>query len=88
MITLASLIKYRPEICVLLYIVVDYVFLELTLIYITAPLIKFETLARQNASFSRSSIRLLISYLPPMRPRTILNVINRNRGVRNELTPN
>jgi hypothetical protein len=63
-----------------------FVFAELN--KLTAPLIKFETLARQNASFSRSYIRLLVSHPPPMRPRTILGAINRNRGVRNELTPN
>ena len=54
----------------------------------TAPLNKSVGLARQNATLSRPCNNLLLSYLSAIRPRTILGIINRNRGVNNKLTPN
>jgi hypothetical protein len=45
-------------------------------------------LARQNATLSRPRNNLPLSHPPPMRSRTILGIINGNRGVNNELTPN
>jgi hypothetical protein len=54
----------------------------------TAPPQKFETLARPNATFSRFCIQPPIFHLPTMAPRTILSIINSNRGIRNKLFPN
>jgi hypothetical protein len=56
-ITFASLTKYRSEIYVLLYIVVDYVFLELTLVYINIELI-----SSSKKRYKLSSIRFKVFY--------------------------
>jgi hypothetical protein len=55
---------------------------------LTAPPHKSVSLARPKRDFAFPCIILPLSHPPPMRPRTILDIINKNRGVNNELTPN
>jgi hypothetical protein len=54
----------------------------------TAPPHKSVGLARLKRDFAFPYIILPLFYRLPMRLRTILDIINKNRGINNKLTPN